>query len=56
LGERPFALRVRDLNKPSLARQDHLTLNDKRLDLKGGALLLLFGFEALDRTPIIAFY
>ncbi|NCP62401.1 MAG: hypothetical protein GW748_03725 [Alphaproteobacteria bacterium] len=56
LGKETFNLRVRDLNKQSRTRQDTLALNSNTLDLKGDAMLLLFGFETNDGKPLIAFY
>lgn len=51
-----FALRVRDLNKRALSRQDTLSLNGRPIDLKNDSMLLLFGFETNDGKPLIAFY
>jgi len=56
LGQDAFLLRVRDLNKSSLTRQDTLALNGKPLDLKKDSMLLLFGFETNEGKPLIAFY
>ena len=55
-GNASFALRVRDLNKHALSRQDTLSLNGRPIDLENDSMLLLFGFETNDGKPLIAFY